>query len=161
MAYAHDGSKSGFTLVELCVMITIVGIAAAMVVMNGGVGSMSADAAAQAIAADLRYAQSLAITHQQTITFTCDTANRSYTLSDASGPLTHPITRRDYIVELSDEEGFSSVSLMTDFPGEQVSFTLSGAPTPSSGGYVMVYGPSSFQHVQVHAVTGKVTVEEF
>ena len=97
------------TLVELLVVIVILAIAAAVVVPHVASSSdLEVISAARVVAADLQYAQSIAIASQVPVTVTFDTAAESYALSNQSGTLTHPITKAAYAVDFSSGGEFGS-----------------------------------------------------
>ena len=92
---------SGFTLVELLIVIVILSVAAAIVVpMASSAGTMQLRSAVNMVAADLEYAKSLAIGTGRRHTVVFDEANESYEILDFNdAPIPHPITKKSrYIV---------------------------------------------------------------
>jgi Tfp pilus assembly protein FimT len=147
------------TLVELLVVVIILMICAAVVVPHAIRGAdMQATSAARMLATDLQYAQDYAITTQDPVTVTFNVSADTYTLSNASGTLIHPMTKSAYQVDFSTESGFEQVSLASaDFGGSSaVTFDEIGSPD-SAGSVVVQAGDYSFR-VDVAAATGKVTV---
>jgi len=153
----HSGR--GFTLAELIVVMLILGIVSAMVLPKVvGSNDIQARSAARIVMADLEYAQSQAIVTQAPVTVTFDTASNSYTVSNASGPLIHPITKNTYTVKLHQTRGMTNVSLASANFGGGASVTLDALGAPDNGGTVTVAaGPHSFS-VTVAVITGRVTV---
>src|SRR5215208_3549247 len=93
------GSRTGFTLVEILVVVIILGIAGAIIVPSiGSRDDMKAAAAARVIMADLIYAQNLAITSQGNRYINFDTVNQQYSLTDsAAAVIQHPVNHVPYI----------------------------------------------------------------
>ena len=148
-----------FTLVELLVVVMILAIVAAVAVPYAvGTGDFQAMSAARRIAGDLEYAQNAAITTQTPVTVTFDVSGESYSVTNASGLLTHPITKLSYVIDFDSEESFNQLDLATvDFAGAAaVEFDELGSP--DNGGTVTLRaGPNTYQ-VSVAPATGKVTV---
>jgi len=148
-----------FTLLELMVVVMILAIVAAVAVpMAVGTGDMQVISAARMMSADLQYAQNTAITTQRPITVAFDTSAESYSLSNASEQLIHPITKEAYIVDFRSREGFTSLDVVSaNFGGSaSVAFDELGAPN-SSGSITLRSGPHVYQ-INVATATGKVTV---
>ena len=151
----------GFTLVELIVVIVIMMIAAAMVIPQVvSTGDVKSRSAARMLMADLEYAQSQAIVTQNQVTVTFDTSGNAYTVSNASGTLTHPITKNAYVIDLDQTNGMEGVSIDTvNFgSGQSVTFDALGAPD-YDGSVTFVAGAQSYV-ISVAPITGRVTVSE-
>jgi len=152
-------NPGAFTLVELLVVVVIMAVTGAMIVpMLAGAGEVEALSAARVIATDLQYAQSVAITEQTPITVQFYTNTDRYSVSNTSGLLKHPMTRKDYLVDFATSEGFDQCDLASaNFEGDQtVVFDELGAP--DAGGSVTVLGGSQTYRIDVSSVTGTVTV---
>ncbi len=134
-------------------------IVGAMVVpMVFGLGGVSAMSAARILATDVEYAQNVAITTQQSVTVTFATGTDTYTLSNASGALKHPMTNADYVVDLRSQEQMDDVDILTaDFDGA-ATVTFDELGSPDNGGTVTLQGGPDVYQVQVTPVTGTVTV---
>jgi type IV fimbrial biogenesis protein FimT len=81
-------AKAGFTIMELMLVITLVGIIAAMAMprISQIMTRSGASQAAGVVATDLEYAVSLAARQRKPVRIACDCANGVYTFSDrASG----------------------------------------------------------------------------
>lgn len=155
-----------FTLFELiCVIVVTAIVAGVGIAMMGASDSTAALAGAQIVLQDLEYAQSEAIARRSEITVAFDVGAGTYTISDGSGIITNPITKRDYVVNLSEESGTGGVSISgVSFGGTSVSFNSTGEPvlpgtdTPvSSGNYVMVRCGDSSRTITITPVIGKIT----
>lgn len=156
------GSRKGrcvFTLVEIIVVLVILAIVAAMTVPYvTGAASIQASSAARLIMSDLEYAQSQAITTQTPVSVTFNVSGDSYTVSNASGTLIHPISKEAYVVDFDTSSGFENVSVSAvDFGGaSDVTFDALGAP--DNNGTVTVVAGSHTYTVTVASVSGRVTV---
>ena len=150
---------AAFTLTEMLVVIAILAIVAA-VVLPRMVGStdIQARSAARVMMADLEYAQSVAITSQTPITVTFSTAGNSYTVSNASGPLIHPITKKTYVVELGETKGMESVCIASASFGGAPSMTFDALGAPDNSGTVTIAAGAHTYLVSVAPVVGRVTV---
>jgi Tfp pilus assembly protein FimT len=147
--------------VELIVVVVILAIAAAAVVPYAvGTSSMSCQAAARRLMADLEYAQNQAIVTQSATKVTFDSSANSYTVANQSGTLIHPITKKDYIVDFDTEDTFKGITISSLAFGseDEVSFSALGAP--SQGGSVDLAAGSHSYRVTVAPVTGRVSVSE-
>jgi len=152
---------TGFTLVELVVMIIVLAIAAAMILPQvTGMSEVAAQSAARRAVADLEYAQNHAVVSQASVSVTFNTAANSYRvhLSNESDPLIHPITKKAYEVDLDTEIGCEGVSLASvNFAGGSVvTFNALGAPD-NAGTLDLTAGAQTYR-VSVAAVTGRVSV---
>jgi Tfp pilus assembly protein FimT len=142
----------------LMVMLVLAIVAAVTVPMAVGTSDMQVISAARMISADLQYAQNKAITSQQQVTVSFDISGESYSLSNASGELIHPMTKKAYVVDFRSREGFNSLDIVSaNFGGSpSVVFDELGAPD-SSGSITLQAGPHVYQ-ISVATATGKVTV---
>ena len=149
----------GFTLVEILVVLVIVAIAGAMVVpMFFGLGGMEAMSAARIIASDLQYAQNVAVTSQTQVAVAFNLASDSYELSNTSGPLKHPMTNADYLVDMRSQHGFEQLDIVSvSFEGS-TTVTFDELGSPDNGGSITVRGGSEVYRIDVSPVTGTVTV---
>jgi len=126
-----------FTLVEILVVVTILGIAAAVVVPQMGTrGDLKAAAAARMIMADLIYAQNRAISTQTKhyVTFSTGTTPKTYRIVTSMSPLvdiTHPITKAsNYLVTFGTSPGLTDITLgAVSFEGKTtIAFDELGVP---------------------------------
>jgi type II secretory pathway pseudopilin PulG len=144
------------------VTMVIIGIAAVIIIPTiGDTTDTQVVAAARSIAADLQYAQNLAITTQSNVYVVYNNGARSYSLSNnanASPPIINPITSTSYTVTFGPANGFSGLGSMTaNFGGNATMyFDLLGAPH-GDGTVQVVAGPHVYV-VTVAPATGKITV---
>lgn len=153
-------SPHGVTMIELMVVVVILAIVAAMTVpLFVGASDMEAVSAARVVSTDLQYAQNVAITSQSPVKVTFDPANETYDLySNASGPLKHPMTHADYLVNLRSQNDFDRLDIVSaSFAGSQ-SVTFDELGSPDNGGFVTVQGGPDTYRINVAAVTGTITV---
>jgi len=151
--------RAGFTLVELIVVMVIMAIAAAIIVANAtGTDDVRAISAAKMVAMDMEYAQNVAVTHQAPVTVAFNTGAGTYTLSNASGPLIHPMSKAAYTIDFPAMSGFSNVGIASaNFAGgPSVTFDEFGSPD-APGGVTVQAGPYTYL-ISVTAATGKITV---
>ncbi|MFM9963513.1 MAG: Tfp pilus assembly protein FimT/FimU [Planctomycetaceae bacterium] len=86
-AYGVCGLRSGFTLVEMLIVVTIVGLLASVVIptLSSSSGAVSLEAMARTLAADLRLARQSAVQYNGDFAITLDLAKNSYTISQVVG----------------------------------------------------------------------------
>ncbi len=151
----------GFTLVELIVVIIILGILALMVIPNmSNSDSLKARAAARMVMADLEYAQSQAIVSQQQTTITFNVPADSYTVSNASGPLIHPITKNTYAISLNQGSGMNNVTIASAGFGAGSAVTFDALGAPDNSGTISIVAGATTYYVAVAPVTGRITAAE-
>ena len=152
-------NSRAFTLVELIVVMVIMAIAAAMAAPYAiDTGSAGATAAARIITCDLQFAQDEAITSQVPVTVAFSTAGESYSLSNASGALIHPINKTSYVIDFNALRGLNGVDVVSASFGGGSSVTFDELGSPDNAGNVTVQCGSDSYVVNVAAATGKVTV---
>lgn len=153
-------SISAFTLMELIVVLTILAIIVAIVVpmVADTSGNMQAVAGARMVATDLQYAQNIAITEQRPITVTFDTTTNSYSLSNASSTLIHPIYKTAYSIQFGAGSDFDQLSIVSASFGVSSAVTFDELGAPSNSGTVTLRSGTSVYTIDVAAATGVVTV---
>ena len=154
----RSSSTLGFTLVEILVVVVLMAIAAAMIMASAaGTEDVRASSAAKMIAMDLEYAQNMAITHQDPVTVTFSPGGESYSLTNASGALIHPMSKSAYIRNFTALDGLEDVDVVSAvFAGVQtVVFDELGTPD-NGGGVTVLVGQHAYQ-ISVGAATGKVS----
>ena len=166
----------GYTLVEVLVVITVLGLAAAMVVPQmGSTGVLRIQAAARQIVADITFAQSDALAYQSRRAIVFLPADNRYVVCEVNGPIVDPATDAifnpsrpsdRYDITIDSERMGGAQLISADFDGDNVLvFDELGGPvqapdsdTPSAGGFVRISG-SGFQfEIDVEPYTGRVTV---
>lgn len=162
-------SRVGFTLIELLIVIVILGISAAIAVpMISSGASMQIRAAAGMVAADLEYAKSMAISRGQMYAVVFDVDNERYTVQEPNGtPMTHPVTRKPYIVDFSSDSRLDRVEIdIASFDGtDTVKFNYLGSPfkgdnTDMNDGTITLQAGDFTRTISVEAVTGFISVSD-
>jgi type II secretory pathway pseudopilin PulG len=145
-------------VVEVVAVALVIAIIAAVVVPYlAGANDSAAMAGARMVASDLQYAQDAAIVTQTNVTVTFDVGDESYSLSNQSGALIHPITKNVYTIDFATDRDLSGLDIVSAFGGiGSVTFDPTG--DPSAGGTVVLQAGDQTYRVMVDAVTGTVTV---
>ncbi len=150
---------AAFTLLELIVVVVIMAIVAAVAVpMAIGTGDLQVISACRLIATDLQYAQNVAITHQEEVTAAFSPSTESYSLSNESGPLIHPMTKEAYTVDFRSRDGFHDLDIVSADFGGSPSVTFEDLGAPDEAGAIQVQSGPHLYRIDVAAATGKVTV---
>ncbi len=172
--YELRGVSSGFTLIELIIVIVIISIAALTAVpMMSSAASVQIRSAANMLTADLEYAKSMSISRGQNYSVVFDTATESYQIfKDQSGtlvPIEHPVKKGfDYEINFSNDGRLNKVDIVdADFDGTSVvKFDYLGSPyngnsppTPLNSGVIRLQAGGTTTKVTVEAVTGFISIE--
>jgi prepilin-type N-terminal cleavage/methylation domain-containing protein len=154
-------TSPGFTVIELLIVIALISIMAAIVVpMATDTSDFQVKAAAETLVAALEHAQTEAIVRQEPVTVTFDLTAETYSLSNASGPLIHPIDKKTYVVGLGPSSDLPEVVIVSaSFGGSNtVTFDVLGAP--DAAGTVKLQAGVEVYTVDVMAATGLVSIGE-
>lgn len=153
----RGSSADAFSLAELVVVVAILAIAAAIVIPElKDTDKFQAMSAARIITTDLEFARDTAITTQTPVTVTFNVQGKSYTLSNASGTLVHPMTKAAYTVALASQSGMGAVGLVSASFGGAVAVTFDVTGAPNQEGTVKVQAGAFPYTVQVYRATGRV-----
>lgn len=165
-------STAGYTLIEVLITVTIMGIAAAVIVPNmlqGG--SLGVQAGARMIIADLLFAQNEAMAQQADRRVSFDTSGNSYRVekydSSASAWVLeyNPVLgaasgTQNYVVDFDDDPRFKGIEIVSaDFTGSST-IEFDDLGNPSSGGTVRLRFDTHRYDIKVAPFTGRVTVEK-
>jgi general secretion pathway protein H len=144
------GTRAGFTLLEMLVVLVILGLALGIVVSRGPMRSqrLDMDAAARSIAGTLRLARSRAIVRDQTVRVAVDVAAHRYAM-DGEAPHALPADvelRVVTVAGLSDRARVAAIAFAPD--------------GSSSGGRIELVGRGRTVQVGVDWLTGRVSLAD-
>lgn len=159
----------GYTLVEMLIVVTVLGIAGMMVVPNiRSTDVLRVQGAIRMIVADLTVAQSDAIALQRSraIVFHSDEDDPHYTIVDVPGTaVDESLNRLDTRRLGGDAFGFTSISAV-NLPSDMVIFDPLGGPVdgagsgiPAADGWIELTGSGQRFRIHIQGYTGRVTVE--
>ena len=169
-------ARSGYTLIEVLVVVVILGIAGAMVAPSmSQAGVLRIQAAVRTIVADITFAQMDALGYQEQRAIVFDTENNEYTLVQVNGSTIDVDNdalydtrgpQQRYRVSLNAEVFGGTVIEAVEFDGDNVLIfdemggpvSTPGSSTLSQGGSITIAGQLSRFRVDVAAFTGRVTV---
>jgi type II secretion system protein H len=149
-------SRSGFTLIELVLVLAIVGVVAAIATPRyaSAVSRFNADTVARRVCRDLTLARSTAFGGGTPQSVTFDTGANQYTVGNLSHP-DHPGVA--YVVRL-DEVSSPAQLVVVDFAGSKAcSFDTFGLPV--SGGTVVMKVGNAQRTIVVDGATGRIGVQ--
>lgn len=168
MFRSTDRRRSGYTLIEILIVVVMLGIASAMVIPSlGSTDVLRVQSTVRAIVADINYAQSDALARQQGRALIFDTTNNKYAIVEVRGSSLSPTTDTIYAVDLNNERKFHSARIQAaSFDGDNIlvfdelggPVTEPGSNVPSAGGSITVVGSGSVFTINVEPYTGRVTV---
>ncbi len=158
----------GFTLIELVVIITIVGILAVAVLVSGTAkGPVRLEAACQRLALDLRYMQEMAMAEQVRFGISFDASDESYFgfRVNTSTKAQDPHTQGDLEIEFDEMKEFSEIGIVSTNFSDAVEFDSIGAPYNASAvalmseGIVTLTDGTNTRTVRIQPATGKVNMQ--
>jgi type II secretion system protein H len=152
-----------FTLIEVLVVLTIVGIAAAVVVPHMmDMGTTRIQAAARSIIADILYAQNDAIALQSPRSLVFDLTNNQYELTDDDGATLAAPARSGglYQIDFSSDKRFTGVTLSSAAFDGGLALTFDALGSPSAGGQIDLAAGDTRYRISVAAFTGRVTITQ-
>jgi prepilin-type N-terminal cleavage/methylation domain-containing protein len=157
--------RAGYTLVEVLIVVTILGIAAAVIVPNMlAAGTLGVQAAARIIVADILYAQNEAIAQQGVRKVVFDPPAERYVLTDENDAILSVRWKsgaaNNYVIDFTADDRFQGVVIVSaDFGGvPTLEFDALGGPL--NGGTVEIEFQGRRYRVTVASFTGRVTVQE-
>jgi len=167
MSREYSGRRRAFTLVELLMVITVLIIAAAIVIPNIGAASdVRAMSAARTVASDLELARDLALKTQRphTVLFSsngqsykvvADYGGESYTSADA---IDHPVVAgKVFEVTPAGLNGMGTVAVTGISFGGQEYVTFNELGEPSSSGSLNIEAGQTLIRIDVAGLTGSVS----
>lgn len=167
----------GYTLVEVLMVVTFLGIAGMMIVpAMGQTGVLRTQAAVRTIVSDITFAQSDALAYQQGRAIVFDEAGNFYTLVEVVGDVVDPDVNaifepkgpgQRYVVDLNEPDFAGATIVSPTFDDNNVLIfdplggpvLTPGSDVPGAGGFVDIVGSGTTFRVRVAAFTGRVTVE--
>ncbi|MFQ5753861.1 MAG: prepilin-type N-terminal cleavage/methylation domain-containing protein [bacterium] len=159
-------NQKGFTLIELIVIITIIGILSYIAVANFSDSNSQVQYGTliRKIATDVRFAQQLALTEGRSTHVYIDQANNRYYLKWDDGTyIQNPVGGGDFIVQLGVGE-FSAVQITgTEFVNGRLDFSTSGIPLNAGSvfsGELYLVTLNNAKRLQVTANTGFLKIED-
>lgn len=139
----HSTSSTGFSLVELVVVMLVLGVIAAIAAPRFGYASATfrLEAAIQKIEADLQYASQMARSQSRTVAVVFNPANDSYRISGVDSPLGGT---GDYTVDLSQPPYEVDIADVRFSGGLANMFRIDGHGAPLNAGVIRVeVGPNA------------------
>ena len=161
--------ETGFTLVEIIMVVVIIAIAAAITIPFAVSGAdMQLRSAANIIASDLEYAKSMAISRGKIYSVVFDTAAESYQIEDVNGVIAHPIKKgTSYVIDFAGDNRTDQVDISSvDFDSTStVKFDYLGSPSngsnnPLNSGTVNIQASGALMTINVEPVTGYITITQ-
>jgi prepilin-type N-terminal cleavage/methylation domain-containing protein len=160
--YSLRGADSGFTMIEIVIVIVVIGIAALLAIpMMSSASSLQIRSAANMLAADLEYAKSMAISRGQNYSVEFDKDADSYKIVGPDGnPIDHPVkTGFKYVVSFQNESRLSRVDITSATFGTDQTVVFDCLGSPDSGGSVVLQADGTTKTVTVEPVTGFISIE--
>lgn len=162
-------SASGYTLIEMLIVVTVLGIAGAMVIPNmQSTAVLRVQGAVRSVVSDLTVAQSDAIALQRgrAIVFHNDDGEAYYNIVEVNGgTIDEELNTLERRVLNGDDFGHTSI-VAINFPNNRLVFDELGGPVtdpgsgvPASDGYFDIMGSDQTFRIHVEGYTGRVRVE--
>jgi prepilin-type N-terminal cleavage/methylation domain-containing protein len=163
-------SLTGFTLIELVMVIVIVGILAALVVPRfESFYSIKLSGAVKKVVSDIRYTQQLAVSRHETYKIIFDTSLDKYEVRRASDNslAKDPFSRADFVVNFNTDPQYKGINLSSAAFGgtATLQFNWQGIPQDGNGinlssdGQVELEYHNNSLTIYVTPRTGRVRIE--
>lgn len=159
--YFASHKASGFTLIEIIIVVVILSIAAmAAIPLMSSASDVQIRSAANLIAADLEYAKSMAISRGQNYSVVFDEGANSYQIEDqSSNVIQHPVKKGfPYVMNFSNDSRLGKVNITsTNLSSGKVTFDCLGSPV-DNGGTITISASGITATITIEPVTGYISI---
>lgn len=165
----RSARRKAYTLIEVLVVVTVLGIAASLVIPSmGSANALRVQAAVRSVIADVTFAQSDALAFQQGRAIIFDLDNNRYQVVQVRGSNIDPATDLIYETRITGSTfgdsrlesaslaGSNGRTLIFDEMGAPV--TAPGGTTPASNGTIRIVGSGQAFILTIEGYTGRVSV---
>ena len=164
-------NAKGYTLIEVLIVVTIMGLAAAIIVpnmMQGG--TLGVQAGARMIIADMLFAQNEAMAQQSSRRIVFDTDNNSYRVEKYDSGASAWVlefnpskgvgnNQQNYEVDFEEDGRFKGIEIVSAEFNSTSTIEFDDTGNPSSGGTVTLRFEDHVFEIKVAPFTGRVTVQ--
>jgi prepilin-type N-terminal cleavage/methylation domain-containing protein len=160
--YGLQGTKRGFTIIEIVIVVVIISIAALVAVpMMSSAASLQIRSAANMIAADLEYARSMAISRGQNFSVEFDVNTEQYRIKDQAGNvISHPVKKGfNYEIDFQNDSRLSKVDIANVDFNMTASVQFECLGSPDNGGVVIIQAGGATKTIIVEPVTGFISIQ--
>ena len=164
-------TRQGYTLIEVLITVTIMGMAAAIIVPNMlRAGTLGVQAGARMIISDLLFAQNEAMAQQSTRRIVFDTDENSYRVEKYDSGASAWVlefnpskgvgnNQQNYEVSFDDDSRFKGIEIVSASFNGSSTVEFDDLGNPSAGGTVRLQFEDHIFEIKVAPFTGRVTVE--
>ena len=177
MRHSTHSARRAFTLVEVLVVVTIIGLAGMIVVPQMlAAGSLGVQAAARTVIADILFTQNDAIASGQPRRIVFDAANDRYWVTqDTTFDMTTTpsptnamfVTWKggtagaaNYLIDFPTDDRFDGVDIQNANFGGDLSLEFDALGSPSNGGSVDIVFGNTTLRISIAPFTGRLTVAQ-